>query len=418
MKKKILIAVGVSLTLVIGATGAVVAEEGSFTRAADAFSRAVAQVFQTASDDSNTEVSVDEDIELETEDVEPQPITYPNGFTEGELDDNGTPRFSSREFVPEGLKESEVDFCATAEDYQKCQDDLFEEFWDAQAPEGSGWREIRFGDAPQIWVNESENVTKWHQLTELYLKENMHLHVTDINEPYISGNYLVWDPSFELDNQDFFYHLNSKLESSKVKIVYKTSAGSESYDQGLLAKDLGVTAKNIATLRLGLEALPQCTEGNVYLQIVTPPSAKSILMTSEPTYFSNISQGDCQDAQQTFSINGGTFSLSSSLMGNQLFDVEISASVEMLVSDFADITESKLLVATPEGEGLEFPASVSQTAPNRYQIVASASKQLLLQQGNHTVFLSVVGSSGAGDLVKIANFINEGTENKVDISLP
>lgn len=412
-----MISVGVSLAIVIGATGVVVAQEGSFTRVADAFSRAVVQVFQ-GEGDSNPEEVVAEGTEPEPNEPEPEPITYPNGFTEGELDDNGTPRFSSDEFVPEGLKEAEVDFCATADDYEKCQEDLFQQDWDSNAPEGPGWREIRFGDAPQIWVNDRENVTKWHNRTELYLREKMHLHVTDIKEPYVNGDYLVWDPSFDLDNQNFYYPLNSELEKSKVTMIYETSGGSESYSQGTLGGELGVTAESLATLRISLGTLPECTEGNLYLQIVTPPSANSISMTSAPKYFSNTSSGNCQGAQPTFSMNGGSLNLRTSPIGNQLFDVDISASVEMQTSDFTEIIQAKLLIAMPEGAGVEVPASVSQTAPNSYQIVASMSNELFLQQGNHTVFLSVGGSNGAGDLVRLASFRNNGTGIQVEKSLP
>lgn len=416
MKSKILISVGVSLALAIGATGVVVAEEGSFTRAADAFSRAITQVFQTE-DDSNQEDLVDEDVEPETEESQPDPITYPNGFTEGELDDNGTPRFSSEEFVPEGLKEAEVDFCATADDYEKCQDDLFREYWDAQAPEGPGWREIRFGDAPQLWVNDRENITKWHNMTEMYLQENMHLHVTDIKEPYVNGNNLVWDSQFELDNQNFFFHMNSQLENSKVTLVYETSSMSQSYDKGTLSGDLGVSAASLH-LSMSLGELPECTEGNLYLQIVTPQAANSILMTSGPKYFSNISQDNCQDVQPTFSISKGELSLESTLLGNQLFDLNISASIELSVSNVADITGSQLLIATPDGPGIEFPASLSQTATSSYQIISRASRQLSLQHGDYTVFLSVGGSNGAGDLLRLTKFSHDGTDDLVSITMP
>lgn len=424
LKSRIIISVGVSVALATGAASAVVAEEGSFTRAADAFSRAITQAFQTE-DYSNQEELVAEDVEFEPEEVEPEPeeiepepITYPNGFTEGELDDNGTPRFSSEEFVPEGLREAEVDFCATADDYEKCQDYIFQKEWHSQAPEGPGWREIRFGDAPLLWVNDRENITKWHNKTEMYLQENMHLHVTGIKEPYINGDYLVWNPRFELDNQNFFYNLNSQLESSKVTMIYETSGGSETYSQGTLSGELGVSAKNLSYLRIGLGILPKCTEGNLYLQIVTPPSANSISMTSGPKYFSNISQSSCQEFQPAFSIEGGSVTIRTSPIGSQLFDVDLSASVEMQTSDFTDIAQAKLLIARPEGAGIEVSASVSQTAANSYQIRANASKELLLQQGNHTIFLSVAGSNGAGDLVRLTSFGNNGTGNKVDASLP
>ena len=217
-----LLSVAVAAMLAILGVGVGSAQEGGVAE----FAKSVAAAFASPFTSSSDEAQLDEPAEVEvTAKRDPAPITYPNGFTEGQLDESGVPVYSDKEFVPTGddaPKEGEIDPCATSADYQKCIDKSFDDEWKSEKPEGAGWDEIKIGDAPVIYRNKSLNTSKTHASTVRYLDENMHRFVTGVDtETRLTGvrefgsmGTIGWETFFQLSGYDFYWGMNSELTVS------------------------------------------------------------------------------------------------------------------------------------------------------------------------------------------------------------
>jgi hypothetical protein len=231
----VLLSVAVAAILALLGVGVGSAQEGGVAE----FAKSVAAAFASPFTSSSDEAQLDEPAEVEaTAEREPAPITYPNGFTEGQLDERGAPVYSDKKFVPTGEdapKVGEIDPCATSADYQKCIDKSFDDEWKSEKPEGAGWDEIKIGDAPVIYRNKSLNTSKTHASTLKYLDENMHRFVTGVNTETRLGfggpqdgapiAKIVWETEFQMSGYDYYHEMNSELGAMSFRAAFITTDG-------------------------------------------------------------------------------------------------------------------------------------------------------------------------------------------------
>lgn len=410
MKKRILVAAGISMVLVMGMAGIGVAQEGTFGTALQSAARTVTQVFGFQAEEETQEVAEPEQTE-ETEEQEevsapPEPITYPNGFTEGEIRGE-TPTFSDSKFVPDGLKEAEVDSCATASDYDKCVEDKFVEFWDAQKPAGSDWKEIRFGDSPQFWMKTSTKETRMHQKTMEYLDANMHKHISGLRTPTVNLNTLRWDPAFELENQGYFYYYNEALSNAPLNVVFENPSETISEVRGRLGYDFGSNSTTHGYVEINLDFLPPCTEGNLKLEALVGdiPGTQIQKVSSESIYYSNISQQNCPEAEDPYELDSGFLDLKASTDGGTAL-VNFSVTANFRVSDFVEILSAELLIA-----GLDSAQKVeadSISPASGFTEIRFSEEAVYVEKGSYTFFLRIIGTGDSGKLINLHQFENNG----------
>ena len=408
MKKRLSVGAGIAVALVIGMAGIGVAQEGMFGSTLQSVARSVTQAFgfqpQPEPSESSVESAVvDQEQEISTP---PEPITYPNGFTEGEIRGE-TPTFSDDKFVPEGLKEAEVDSCATAIDYQKCVDDKFVEFWDAQKPSGSDWREIRFGDAPQFWVKSSTGETRWHQKTIDYLDANMHKHISGLRTPTVSSNTLRLDPAFELGNQGFFYYYNEALSNASTTVVLETSSETISEVRGRLGYDFGSNSTTHGYVEINLDFLPPCTEGNLKLEVLVGdiPGTQIQKVSSKSIYYSNTSQNNCPEAEYPYELDSGFLDLKASTDGGTAL-VNFSVTANVRVSDFVEILSAELLIAGVDSAQNVKADSISPASG--FTEIRFSEEAVYVEKGSYTFFVRIIGTGDSGKLINLYQFENNG----------
>lgn len=191
-RKRTLIAAALAAVVVLTTFGVGSAQEGglrNFTESAfrlvsDALNPSPEQVIEADQEvDEATVITVKPD---------PAPITYANGFTEGDvLESSGVPTYSAPEFVPTGPdapKEGEISPCVKEPDIQECEARLYRESWERERPEGPDWVDLELTDdeffgwyVPPLWVNSVTGETRASQRTSYYLYHNAHKHATGIS---------------------------------------------------------------------------------------------------------------------------------------------------------------------------------------------------------------------------------------------
>ena len=265
------------------------AQEGGLRAFTDSTLRLVLNTF-TAPQESSADLE-QEVTEPSEQEVKPDPVprSYPNGFTEGDvLESTGVPTYSSEEFVPSGAdapKEGEIDPCITSDNYDACVQQSFDDFWEAQQPEGEGWEEIRIGDAPVAWNNEELNTFRSHGRFFEYLDENMHKYVSGAKSE-VSINYfqengatdieIEWRPLMQLSGYNYFHRINRTFaEQAAFKAVLTTSDGERinlhnPHNETFLLyeESLGYAAETSGPFQFRLPYLEPCTSGLIESSIV------------------------------------------------------------------------------------------------------------------------------------------------------
>lgn len=221
-KKRALIASALAAVVVLTTFGVGSAQEGGLRN----FTESALRLVSNALNPSQEEVVEAEQEVEETTDItvkpDPAPITYPNGFTEGDvLESSGVPTYSAPEFVPTGPdapKEGEIDPCITSDDYDACIQKSFDDYWEGQKPEGEGWEEIRIGEAPVMWYNQDLNTLVSHSKFGEYMEANMHEFVTGAQPDVTLSSYrdpdgylrmsLTWYALMQLSDYDYYHPMN------------------------------------------------------------------------------------------------------------------------------------------------------------------------------------------------------------------
>lgn len=193
LKSRIIVVLATSVFLIVGSASIGIAQEGGFT----SFISSVARTFENIVTPSAQVQAPQDEEESEAhesnesvQEIEP-PVTYDNGFTEGDVvESSGVPTYSSEEFVPDGPgapKEGEINPCVKEASIEQCELEIFNESWQREKPEGANWEEVHFDDVflgypvPPMWVNSDTKQTVVPQQTLYYLKYNVHKHATSIS---------------------------------------------------------------------------------------------------------------------------------------------------------------------------------------------------------------------------------------------
>ena len=191
-KKRLLLSGALAAVLVLVSVGLSSAQEGGLRNFTESALRLVSNALNPSQEEVVEAEQGVEETTVITVKPDPAPITYPNGFTEGDvLESSGVPTYSAPEFVPTGPdapKEGEINPCVTEPDIYECEARLYRESWERERPEGPDWVDVELTDdeflgwyVPPLWVNSVTGETRASQQTSYYLYHNAHNHATGIS---------------------------------------------------------------------------------------------------------------------------------------------------------------------------------------------------------------------------------------------
>lgn len=293
MKKKLLVILAASGALVITLSSVGIAQEGSFTSFVSSVSRTFENIVAPNPQEQNAqdeEVSEADESEESAQETSP-PVTYDNGFTEGDvIESSGVPTYSSKEFVPDGPdapKEGEINPCVKEASIEQCELDIFNESWQREKPEGSNWEEVHFDDVflgypvPPMWENSETGETYIPNQTRLYLTENIHKHATGLipnaaSGVFISSEYdfpvIRFSPIFSVKGTQAENWANEAMFPMELSAVFTSQVSGRDIVLEQEFPTIQYSAESFgatSSLITGLQTLTPCDEGEISISVKT-----------------------------------------------------------------------------------------------------------------------------------------------------
>jgi hypothetical protein len=302
MKKKAALALSVSAFLIVASTSVGIAQEGGLGGVVDRVVKAVSENFGPVAEEADSEAASQEAFDAESPSLIAPPVTYENGFTEGDvLDSSGVPTYSSKEFVPTGPdapKQGEINPCVTKPDIQACEAAIYRESWERERPDGSEWTDLKLTDeiflanyVPPLWINSVTGETRASQQTSYYLYHNAHKHATSIPEPIIftpgagSPPLVRFTPQFSIENTSYIASATQDMYPMVFTAKLKNLGTAEEFviwqPNTELFYDAGLRNRSVDLGSLYDVYAPACSKVTVELTIRTAYKKQSFTSTSK-----------------------------------------------------------------------------------------------------------------------------------------